>query len=77
MGTVLIIDDDKHFCLMLAEHIQRVGHGVSIAHSRTEGIKKAEQSTFDVLFLDIRLPDGSGLESLPLLQQLQDAPDCF
>ncbi|MFP4501518.1 MAG: sigma-54-dependent transcriptional regulator [Candidatus Hydrogenedentota bacterium] len=65
MAEILILDDDVGFCGMLAEHIQRAGHGVSVAHTLTDGLKRAAEGGFDVVFLDIRLPDGSGLDAIP------------
>lgn len=68
MAEILIVDDDALYCDMLADHIQRAGHGVSLAHDLAEGREKVAANAFDVVFLDIRLPDGSGLDMLPELK---------
>jgi two-component system, NtrC family, response regulator len=65
MAEVLILDDDQQFCRMLAEHVQRAGHGVSVAHTLEEGTARLRSIPYDVLFLDVQLPDGSGLSILP------------
>ncbi len=75
MSDILIIDDSVHYCNMLAEHIQHAGHGVSVSHNIADGLKKAQRNIYDVVFLDIQLPDGSGLEILPWLQQLEQAAE--
>lgn len=68
MPAILILDDDRQFCEMLGEHIRLAGHGVSFAHSVAEGSERASSYAYDVVFLDIRLPDGSGLDILPRLK---------
>lgn len=68
MAEVLILDDDTQYCAMLAGHIQRAGHGVSLAHTLADGMANMQEDDYDVVFLDIRLPDGSGLDVLPELK---------
>ena len=68
MADVLIIDDDRSFCRAAAESIQRAGHGVSLAHTIEEGRARAAKTVYDVVFLDVHLPDGSGLDLLPELR---------
>ncbi len=75
MSDVLIIDDDADYCGMLAEIIQQAGHGVSIAYSGKDGLSKAIEDEYDVVFLDIKLPDGSGLDILPSIQQAANAAE--
>jgi len=75
MAEVLILDDDAQYGSMLAEHIQRAGHGVSLAHTLGEGRSKAEAHSYDIVFLDIRLPDGSGLDLLPELRTRDRTPE--
>ncbi len=69
MASILIIDDDKQFCGMLAEQVARTGHGASVAHTIAEGTEKVQQKAYDVVFLDVNLPDGSGLDSVARFQE--------
>jgi two-component system NtrC family response regulator len=75
MGNVLIIDDDEMFCEMLSEMVNDMGHGVKFTHSLNEGIMEALSGSFDVVFLDVRMPDGSGLRALPKIRELTDPPE--
>lgn len=75
MGKVLIIDDDELFCEMLSEMVTDMGHRVKFTHSLNEGIKEAFNGAYDVVFLDTRLPDGSGLRALPKIRELADPPE--
>jgi two-component system NtrC family response regulator len=75
MGNVLIIDDDELFCEMLSEMVTDMGHGVKFTHSLNEGVVEAINGSYDVVFLDVRMPDGSGLRALPKIRELSDPPE--
>ena len=75
MGNVLIIDDDELFCEMLSEMVTDMGHGVKFTHSLNEGVVEALNGSYDVIFLDVRMPDGSGLKALPKIRELTDPPE--
>ncbi len=69
MARVCIIDDDEMFCDMLSDMVKRQGHIASTAHTLKEGHRKtATDDEVDVVFLDVRLPDGNGLDLLPVIR---------
>lgn len=75
MSTVLIIDDDPDFCYALSRVVNRLGHQALTSNSMDDGLAEAEQNQVDAVFLDVRLPDGNGLDLLPTLSQLPDCPE--
>lgn len=75
MATVLIIDDDELMCTTLSHLVQRCGHEAACAMSMHDGQKQATSRLFDVVFLDVHLPDGNGLDLLPRLEALSSAPE--
>ena len=75
MGTIAIIDDDSFFLVLLAEHCQQLGHATRTASSIEEGKALLAQQRVDLVFLDVSLPDGYGLEILPFIQSLSWAPE--
>ncbi|MGD8561893.1 MAG: sigma-54 dependent transcriptional regulator [Desulfarculaceae bacterium] len=75
MAEVLIIDDDQHICQILARHIQRLGHNPTTASYLHDGLQTAKSQDFDVIFLDVTMPDGNGLEVLPELRQTTSSPE--
>lgn len=75
MAKILIVDDDEIMSAMLTEMVSRAGHNVSRAPTLSEGLKKAIENEFDVVFLDIRLPDGNGLDALPLIRKAPSGPE--
>lgn len=64
MPDILIIDDDTSLTHMLAGQMEDAGHNADTANSLTEGLKRIESTAYDVVLLDVQLPDGSGLEYL-------------
>ncbi len=75
MASILIIDDDKLFCEMLSGFIGDLGHSVSCSHTLKKGLETATKTGFEIVYLDVGMPDGSGLELLPRLLKMQNAPE--
>ncbi len=75
MGKVLIIDDDKMFCQTLSVVVQRMDHEAIKAFNMRQGLELAQSDDFDVVLLDVGLPDGSGLDLLPKLKTLPSDPE--
>jgi two-component system NtrC family response regulator len=75
MGKVLIIDDDELFCEMLSEMVTDMGYEVNFTLTLSQGMREAFNGAYDVVFMDIRLPDGSGLRALPKIREMSDPPE--
>jgi two-component system NtrC family response regulator len=75
MARILIIDDDQMMCKSLSLVANRKGHEASCAYTLGDGLNKAAAEPFDVVFLDVRMPDGNGLDILPQLEKLPSAPE--
>jgi len=74
-GRVLVVDDDPLFAEMLAELVKEMGHEADTAATLAEGWAKAAGAAYDLVLVDVRLPDGSGLELLGRLGRLPRAPE--
>ena len=75
MATILIIDDDQEICETLSSLGTRLAHSCHSAHSLNAGRQAIRLRPFDILFLDVRLPDGNGLDLLPELMEMADPPE--
>jgi two-component system NtrC family response regulator len=75
MAKVLVIDDDRMMCEFLCKMAGRMGHEGSYALTLVEGLVKAGSESFDIVFLDVRLPDGNGLDILPKIREMGSAPE--
>ncbi|MBU2512607.1 sigma-54 dependent transcriptional regulator [bacterium] len=74
-SNILIIDDDRTFCDMLALHLSYLNHKVTFALSLKEGLNKLNQVDFEVIYLDVRLPDGNGLLAIPVIKESRNSPE--
>ncbi len=75
MANVLIIDDDKAFCTMLSRMVKLIGHDVLCAFTLEAGLRTVVSGDFDVVFLDVKMPDGSGLDVLPRIKSVSPFPE--
>ena len=63
-GHILIVDDEASLRRTLARILQQAGLEVTTAASGQEGLTFLSQQSFDLVYLDIRMPDMNGLEVL-------------
>ena len=75
MANILIIDDDQMLSETICRQVQYMKHSGTFALSITEGLEKLRADTFDVVFLDVRLPDGNGLDALPQIKSMEYEPE--
>ncbi len=74
MEKILVIEDDPTFLKTLEVYLNKLGYEVFSASRAADGSKKAQEVLPDLILLDYRLPDGTGLEILPQLIQLESRP---
>lgn len=75
MANVLVIDDDEHVGSMVSNLVRKMDHYAEYALTLGDGLKKVRTGSFDVVFLDVRMPDGSGLEALKGIQGMSRPPE--
>lgn len=75
MAHILIVDDDALFNKMLKTAVAMKGYNVLQAHTLTQGLELAEEQEMDVIFLDVRLPDGNGLKAIPQFMESPGHPE--
>jgi DNA-binding response OmpR family regulator len=68
---VLHVDDDPDIRLMISASLQEFGYFVATAGSRGEAMKLVQEVKFDLFILDVRLPDGSGVDLCREIGELQ------
>src|SRR5215471_17649219 len=72
-GSILIIDDEEEVRESLEELLKLEGYQPVAAATGEDGLKKAEDRLFDLVLLDINLPDQNGIDVLKSLKR--DSPD--
>jgi two-component system nitrogen regulation response regulator NtrX len=66
---ILVADDDPNLCKIISSILQFEGYTTEHAFSGEETLKKLEKDSTDLVLLDFRLPDISGLEVLTAMQK--------
>jgi DNA-binding response OmpR family regulator len=64
MRRILVVDDDPHICLAIRAWLKRYGFKVTIADGGTTGLVALDNSTFDLMIVDIFMPNMRGFESI-------------
>jgi two-component system nitrogen regulation response regulator GlnG len=71
MARLLIVDDEPTICWALERIARDLGHLARSASSAEDALAEAQQTAYDLIVLDVRLPGIDGLTALPRLQQLR------
>ena len=71
--TVLLVDDDPDFAANLKDIFEEHGFQIEVAGTGSAGIQAVKRSHYELLLLDLRLPDMSGIETMRQIKS--DAPD--
>ncbi len=75
MATILIIDDDPKICEFLGVFADSWGHTTDSAGTTKKGLKLSHKKNYDLVLLDLDLPDGNGLRILPDLIRTPSNPE--
>jgi two-component system response regulator CpxR len=71
---ILVIDDDVDLCALLKEYLQSEGFGCAYAHSGSEGLKLLSGREYDIVILDVMLPERDGLDVLKEIRDVSNVP---
>ncbi len=72
-GSVLIIDDEQEIRESLEQLLRIEGYQADSASTGEEGLKRIDDGVFDLVLLDINLPDSNGLDLLTSIKH--DSPE--
>jgi CheY-like chemotaxis protein len=68
---ILHVDDDPDIRLLMAGSLSEFGYSVVTAGTVAEALQLAGEFSFSLCILDVRLPDGTGIELCRQLRRLQ------
>ena len=66
---ILIVDDDQHIRLLYKEELLEEGYDVDVASSGVEALQLFDQNEYDLVTLDILMPDMDGIKVLRQMKE--------
>jgi DNA-binding NtrC family response regulator len=76
-ADILLIDDDNKLCQSVQRLLEREDYKVEIVETGEEGIKHGTLTEFDVVLIDLKLPDMDGLQVLKEIKSVHPNSICF
>jgi DNA-binding response OmpR family regulator len=73
-ARLLVIDDDRKLCRLIADYLAPMGYAVDAAHTGPEGLEKSKVGQYEAIILDVMLPGMDGFEVLKHLRRESDIP---
>ncbi len=76
-GRLLVVDDNKVYRLLLARGLEQQGHTVAMAENGRRALEMLHTDHFDIILLDIQMPEMNGYQVLEHLagdKTLRDIP---
>lgn len=71
---ILIVDDDRKLCELVADYLEPMGYDVDIANTGVEGLEMILNGDYCAVILDVMMPGMDGFEVLKRLRRESDIP---
>lgn len=77
MARLLIVDDEEKIREMIGKFASHEGYEVSLACDGKQALKLFETNDYDVVILDVMMPEMDGYETLKRMKEIKDVPCIF
>jgi two-component system response regulator CpxR len=71
---ILIVDDDKKLCQLVADYLEPLGYKVAAAHNGAQGLQMILAGDYNAVILDVMMPQMDGFDVLKRLRRESDIP---
>ncbi|WP_144462228.1 response regulator transcription factor [Bacillus pumilus] len=72
-GKILVVEDEKKIARVLSLELEYEGYEVTVKETGMDGLQALEEESFDLVLLDVMLPELSGLEVLRRVRKTNTA----
>ncbi len=77
MAKILLVEDDKILSETLIELLEDEGYNLTLAQSANEALEATYSSEFELMLLDVNIPDFNGFELLQMLRNADNTTPCI
>ena len=77
MFKLLLVEDDKNISSTISYYLQSEGFEINTSKNVKEAMEKIKNNEYDLMLLDINLPDGTGYELYEEMKKFQEIPTIF
>lgn len=77
MKWILLVEDDLSLINGLSFAVKKQGYMLDVAHTKDEADRLWENRAYDLVILDVSLPDGSGFDICKRIRQASKVPIMF
>ncbi|MDO4305862.1 MAG: response regulator transcription factor [Eubacteriales bacterium] len=77
MKRILLVEDDLSLINGLSFAVKKQGYTLDVAHTKDEADRLWENGAYDLVILDVSLPDGSGFDICRRIRQTSKVPIMF
>ncbi|TVX86873.1 response regulator transcription factor [Paenibacillus agilis] len=72
--AILIVEDDRYIQELIAEYLKAQGYDVDVVSDGAEGYRKFTEGTFDLVLLDVMLPNMDGYSICRMIRNQSQTP---
>lgn len=69
MAQILVVDDEPNICLLFHDELTEMGYDVDLASDGVQALEALDKVDYDLVILDLRMPEMNGLEFLQHARQ--------
>ena len=74
MNKILIIDDDRELCALIKRSVQAEHIEADFCNTGKEGLQKLKEQEYQLVVLDVMMPDMDGFETLEEIRKENSLP---
>ena len=71
---ILLVEDDQSICEMVEKYLTKEGFSITTATDGEQAILEFSKNSFDLILLDIMLPNLDGLEAMKIIREKSSIP---
>jgi len=73
LQRILVVDDDNLICWALERELKSPDFSTRVVETGTDALEELKRHSYDIVFLDIHLPDANGLDLLREIREISPA----